>query len=508
MKILRKYINLLLVPVLAVSCNALDLAPVDTWSINNYWNTEEQCSRFMQGLQFRMRERAETFLQMGELRGGTLSTASVTSIGEGAYNIEAVANNLSEANPVFTNWGNFYMDIYQINHAIDKISDECPFLSEDTRNSYLARLYGMRAFYYFYMLRTWGGVPLCDEPDVLMTSIIAELRKERATERQIWEFVRDDADRSFDLYSSLAATETDKQYWNFGATCCLRAEVNLWGVKVRPLKETEVFSSDIAGDLDKAEKSLQAISGSYSLNGSFADAFSPYDKDSNPEVIFAMRYRLNEKTNFYSNWTYNVSTFTQYCDEDGTALNNPLNIASGALRYEYSEDFYNSIAGNDTRKDATLLQFYRNGGDGITVAGRCLCKFIGEENNGRNQFTNDFPVYRYSDVALMLAEINNEQGEAGQVETWMNLVRDRAYGAGVNPFTYSDYESAEEAILQERAVEFVAEGKRWFDVRRMSGGRHALDLVDGNELKLVWPIDAGVLSKDNLVKQNEGYLTE
>ncbi len=40
----------------------------------------------------------------------------------------------------------------------------------------------------------------------------------------------------------------------------------------------------------------------------------------------------------------------------------------------------------------------------------------------------------------------------------------------------------------------------------MLDGKYALDLVDGNELKLVWPIDAGVLSKDNKVKQNKGYL--
>ena len=54
----------------------------------------------------------------------------------------------------------------------------------------------------------------------------------------------------------------------------------------------------------------------------------------------------------------------------------------------------------------------------------------------------------------------------------------------------------------------MAEGKRWYDARRMLDGKYALELVGGNELKLVWPIDAGVLSKDNKVKQNEGYVTE
>ena len=63
----------------------------------------------------------------------------------------------------------------------------------------------------------------------------------------------------------------------------------------------------------------------------------------------------------------------------------------------------------------------------------------------------------------------------------------------------------EVAILREKDKEFVQEGQRWYDVRRMLGGKYALELVGGDELKLVWPIDAGVLSKDNYVKQNKGY---
>ena len=51
---------LLLVGALTVSCNALELGPEDFYSINNYWNSEEQCERFMIGWRSRARERAET----------------------------------------------------------------------------------------------------------------------------------------------------------------------------------------------------------------------------------------------------------------------------------------------------------------------------------------------------------------------------------------------------------------------------------------------------------------
>lgn len=502
---------LLLVGALTVSCNALELGPEDFYSINNYWNSEEQCERFMIGLHYRVRERAETFWLMGESRGGLLSTASVTSTGEGAYNIEAVTNNLSEANPVLTNWGNFYMDIYQINHAIDKLTTACEFLDDETRNTYLGQLYGLRAFYYFHMLRTWGGVPLCDKPDVLMTSDIAQLSKERATEQATWEFIRDDVDRSCEIYDKLdfGNFKSRNCYWNKAASYCLKAEVYLWGAKVRPLKGSAVFSATPEADLEAARTALQTVEPLYSYNAKFIDAFSPTNKDANRETIFALRFKLGEKTNYYSNFTYNVATFTKWYDAEGNKMGNVLNIGSGAMRYEYKLDFYGELAATDTRRDATFLPFYEmNSESELQLAGLVLRKFLGETSNGRVQYTNDVPVYRYMDVALMLAEIANALNDPTEVERWIGRVRTRAYGSEAPAFTYTTAEAAEEAILAERNAEFVAEGKRWYDVRRMLDGKYALELVGGNELKLVWPIDAGVLSKDNKVKQNEGYVTE
>lgn len=420
-------------------------------------------------------------------------------------------NNLSEANPVLTNWGNFYMDIYQINHAIDKITTACEFLDEETRNTYLGQLYGLRAYYYFHMLRTWGGVPLCDKPDVLMTSEIAQLSKERATEQATWQFIRDDVDRSCEIYDKLGFGNFKSRncYWNKAASYCLKAEVYLWGAKVRPLKGSAVFSPTPEADLAEAQQALQTVETLYACNDKFIDAFSPTNKDSNRETIFAVRYKLGEKTNFYSNFTYNVSTFTKWYDLDGNKLGNVLNIGSGAMRYEYTLDFYRSFAAADTRRDATFLPFCGKDNDGkLEMAGLVLRKFLGETDNGRVQYTNDLPVYRYMDVALMLAEIANELNEPAEVERWIGRVRTRAYGDEAPAFTYTTHDAAEEAILAERDAEFVAEGKRWYDVRRMLGGKYALELVGGNELKLVWPIDAGVLSKDSKVKQNEGYVTE
>ena len=492
--------------IILVSCSALELGPIDNYGLNNYWKTPEQCERFMIGLHYRLRSRVSTMMTMGELRGGTLNTDAITSTGEGANDIAIVGNKLSEANPGITNWGNFYMDIYQMNHAIDKLTNACGFLDESVRKTYLGQLYGMRAFYYFHLLRTYGGVPLCDKPDVLITDDLAQLDKPRATEQATWEFVRNDVEESCKMYEGLNYTNFKNMncYWNKAASQCLLAEVYLWGAKVKPIGETKVYSADPEADIQAARLALEEVETKYTYNANFADAFSVNNKDSNKETVLAARFLLGESTNHYGSFTYNITLFNRYYDAAGNKIGNVLNIASGNQRYEYSLDLWNSFASGDKRRDATFLQYYLKDNDGnIYPAGRVLRKFLGDLNNGAYQYTNDVPLYRYMDIALLLAEICNEQQDKTATAKWINVVRTRA---GVSTFSYTTKEAAEEAILHERTVEFVAEGKRWYDVRRMLGAKYALQLVGENETKLVWPIDAGVLSKDEKVEQNIGYL--
>ncbi len=488
------------------SCDALELGPIDHWGLGSYWKTPEQCERFMIGLHYRMCSRMEVMMKMGELRGGTLNTEAITSTGEGASDIDIVKNTLSAANPGISNWGNFYMDIYQMNHAVDKLTNECAFLDDVTRKTYLAQLYGMRAFYYFHLLRTFGGVPLCDKPDVLLTDDLDKLDKPRATEVDTWAFIRKDIDKSCELYSELGYGHFKGMncYWNKAASQCLKAEIYLWGAKVKPLGGTEVYSADPSADLTAARTALEEAEKEYGYNTKFIDAFSVASKDSNKETVLAARHILGEGTNHYGSFTYNIAIFTRYYDASGNKIGNVLNIGSGNQRYEYSLDLWNSFTAGDSRRDATFLQYYLKDSDNkIYPAGRALRKFLGDVKDGKVQYTNDVPVYRYMDIALMLAEINNELEDKAQTAKWINVVRSRA---GASAFSYTDKVAAEEAILMERTWEFVAEGKRWYDLRRMLGGKYALELVGDNELKLVWPIDSGVLSKDNKVKQNEGYL--
>jgi hypothetical protein len=118
----------------------------------------------------------------------------------------------------------------------------------------------------------------------------------------------------------------------------------------------------------------------------------------------------------------------------------------------------------------------------------------------------------------MLAEIVNAEG--GDPTSYIKQIRDRAFApaADPTPFVNGSKDANELAILSERSKEFVYEGKRWYDLRRMKFGNDPLVFKSVNHpygvldkatqaYKILWPIDTGVWTNDPLVNQTPGYPT-
>jgi hypothetical protein len=79
-------------------------------------------------------------------------------------------------------------------------------------------------------------------------------------------------------------------------------------------------------------------------------------------------------------------------------------------------------------------------------------------NHGMN-----WPIFRYSEVLLFLAEALNEQGKTAEAATFMNQVRKRA---GLAETTASTQAAFRTALMNERRVELAFENKRWHDLVR------------------------------------------
>jgi hypothetical protein len=131
---------------------------------------------------------------------------------------------------------------------------------------------------------------------------------------------------------------------------------------------------------------------------------------------------------------------------------------------------------------------------------------------------DDWYVYRYSDVLLMLAESLNEQGQSGAALPFLNQVRQRA---GVAPATVTDQSMLRDTIAHERRVELAFENHRWFDLVRT--GQAITVMTDyGMKQKAAFPfllsntynvvetkLIYGIPSRDVMVNpglgQNPGY---
>lgn len=81
-------------------------------------------------------------------------------------------------------------------------------------------------------------------------------------------------------------------------------------------------------------------------------------------------------------------------------------------------------------------------------------------------------ILRFSEVVLNAAEANAQLGNLDAAVALLNTVRSRALPASIPAFTAAGLGGQAgvlTAIYQERRIEFLAEGRRWADIHRLSG---------------------------------------
>lgn len=537
-KVKNALLHILLVTVAGGICSScadkLDLAPIDYYGSGSYWKTEAHVIGYMDGIHKHLRDAAfqHTFL-WGEARGGNLIAAGASADGMGMLYGDIKLQNFDEAHTGVTKFGDIFGRLTNINLFITRVT-EADYMEEAKKNYYLGQAYGLRAFYYFDLYRTYGGVPLRLTADVVEGVIDPnKLYMERATPKEVMAQIKIDLDKSMEYFGDNNSFDpnnrkNNKAYWSKAATECLMGEVYLWISKV-------TTGDDAANEsnLATAKTHLLNVVNNYGLGlmDNFADVFEAKSNKGNKEIIFAIRYLEGEATNSNNIFTYAMQTGSTKDNykENGEKFLDALNIGNtGSQQLEYKRELYNSFDENDSRKDATFIASYNKDDDGVlTLRGTHVCKNIGYVNNqGARIYCGDYIIYRLPLVYLMLAEIENMQG--GDVAHYINLVRQRAYGKEVwNEDMYgyknSDFTTNELAILHEKDKEFVQEGQRWWDIRRMTltkGGKHLVFCKEGsigtdqptlNEAteshKVLWPVDITLLSNDPLIYQTPGYAT-
>ncbi|HSV11168.1 MAG TPA: SusD family outer membrane lipoprotein NanU [Hanamia sp.] len=488
------------------SCSKkLDLAPVSSISDANFWQTPDQVDAFVAGIHTAFRNNVGAFESLGEMRAdifGTDPGSSSAFTGEATQGLEKLwTNNLDANNPGVSNFGNFYFNINQINLLIKKLNTT-NLVTPANKNYYLGIGYGMRAFYYFQLYRSWGNVIIQTEPVVRIDSF--NLAKPASSADSVMALIKSDIDNSVNSFGSDYSFRQQKGYWCKSATLMLKANVYLW----------TSYRAGGTADATVAENALTDIQtnvSGLSLLPSYANVFASSNRG-NSEIIFASRDLLNEANLPFANTFFpQAGLLANFYD----SLNNrKFNVATdnwgGLLRAPVKISTYREFSDLDSRKFVSIQAAYNKVGGTYQIAGAFANKYQGEQSAGARVFTNDYPIYRYADLLLLKAEAEVILGQDPTNE--INLVRARAYGSNYNAATigYPNQEidaDPKEAILQERFYEFIFEGKRWYDLRRM-GDQYVYqftNITPNQSYKLLWPIDRSTLTNNPALKQNPGY---
>jgi hypothetical protein len=507
---------------LLTSCkDTLDLAPIDYYGSSNFWKTLPQVEAYVNGIHLDLRSTNFTrqFL-LGEARGGLQKTGT-SSQGVSLYDDPIKGNTLSGDVTGLSSWAGLYGNIFDCNLVIQTVEgSEIHKNNKEKVDILLGETYGIRALYYFTLYRTYGGVPMVRRVKVLDGQVSpTDLYTGRATPKVVMDSIKSDIQKSLNYFGTYQdAGAINNVMWSKVASQMLAAEIYLWSAKVSLGDQKPA-----ADDLTKAENYLLTVKNDsrFGLLNNFTDVFSSKNEN-NKEIIFAINYADGEATSNVGNFLYApASMIGVFYDRNGNKINTDILDLRGVgiQRYEYTNEFWLSFNAKDKRRDATFMDYYDNKGK---LTGTVMKKFLGSINStGNRVFDANEPLYRYSDVLLMLAEVENMKG--GDPAKYINQIRQRAYGsdfdASTDSYINSDFKTNELEILKERDKEFVYEGKRWYDVCRLKDAKDGKPLAfdnastykgtsvikDTESYKLLWPVDKNTLNNDPLLKQTPGY---
>lgn len=386
-------------------------------------------------------------------------------------------------------WTGNYKAIASCNMAIDNLPK---LKNEALRIKLIAQARFFRGYFYFNMVRTFGGVPL-----VLSVPAPGEYNKPRATEEEVYaEIIRD-----MTYAAEHLPTRGEWGTKELGRVTKGTAEGML--AKVYLFRQDYVNAKKYAGQV--------ITGGEYDLHPDYRDLF-------NPKSVYSMESMMSDQ---YL-WTEDRNKDSEFVKWQGVR---------GHFGWGYlspSKDLADSYEASDPRREATIF-FDREYLDGRGVvefpAGvepRANKKTIWPTSYwNQNSFekTNAHLYFlRYADVLLMYAEACNEVGDTDEALTKLEWVRERARrsatGVSVLPeIRERDRNRLREMIWEERRIELALEGHRFFDLIRadkvvpgyaerilrdrngkssFSAARHARFLIPQNQID----ISGGILTQN------------
>ncbi len=375
---------------------------------------------------------------------------------KGVFNFSITATKVLD-----TNYSNAYSGVKRCIDAIHYMND---YWKPETatelanRDRYESEVLALRVFYYNQLWHWWGNIAYYTEPmggDFLAPQYTAD---------EVYEFMIED------LEKVIADNKLPEK--------CEGSELGRVTKHFVYMLYTEIvmYQNDETRK-PTALKYMEEIinSGKYDLMENFADIWEESGEWCK-ESIWEINYSDYQASR---NWSWGGTAGGTvvpcmilprgYNSSDG--IHDNTGWGFGTVR----QSCYDSYAENDTRRDASIWAPEPGSYTvGYQDTGLFLAKYAGKigGNDGQQadavlNYNNNLRYYRYSEALLYAAEL----GSASK-QQYLDKVRERAGLKSVTATT--------DNIIQERAWEFLGEGKRYWDLIRTGLAKDYL--VPGNEI--------------------------
>ncbi|KMQ68847.1 membrane protein [Chryseobacterium sp. FH2] len=390
------------------------------------------------------------------------------------------ALNFTAATPSFKElFASNYQGINRCNQAL-KYLPQLDKADPELRKRLVGEAKFLRAFMYFTLVRSFGGVPLVDHVPVTGVEADKVMTLTRKSKEEIYAFIEQDLKDAIEaLPNKSAYGGSDVGRASVGAAHALLAKVYLYQKKWQ-----------------LAVDECNLVSG-YSLTPNFQDIYK-VSGENNAESVFEI------------NGTGGTAgrAIQQYSQVQG---------ARGTTGWGWgfatpTQSLYDAYSATDTRRDATIIHRDMTLYDGYYVGPNTENKFYNYKaysSSYRDQASTDVNIryLRYAEVLLMKAEAMNELGQTSGAIPFLNEVRNRANIGNTPAVSQADVRAD---IWEQRRLELAFEHDRWFDLVRTGQAQAAMAADGGKVFKVgtheVFPLPQDfIMEAGGLSAQNPGY---
>lgn len=570
-KYVSQALALMIVCVMS-SCDFLDKEPTLTTSGNYFKNTTEAES-FLKGVYAILTQTSYFGNEYFYLVGGD-DTEHYGGAGRAPYAKGLICNNANTSDAdVAGFWYTLYAGINRANIFIESV-DDVPDMSEEQSARLKAEARFLRAFYYFNLVECWGDVPFTTSS----TRTVNGLAIGRTDKEAIYDFIEKEMSESAEALPSAAdlnylpgrvsrstawgmlarvlmfragehfrdhqRADASKEgeyfaragqyaqrvmgeghslaphYWDFFIDLCSN-EYNTTG-------NESIWEAEFAGNYTTDTRTEGRVGNIIGISAPDESGDASIVGRADPGYGYGFFYctpklfDLYESNGDIERMNWNIAPFQYTESRSGKGVDGRL-FEVGKLAEVKQQYYSRSFSYGDSEVGATKGDREKAtvNVDKSRVCGKYRREYEGDKKN-KNYTSINFPLLRYSDVLLMVAECENEinaQPTALAYEC-INAVRGRA---GIARLTGLTKEEFRQAVKDERAMELCFECTRRFDLIRwgeyvsaMNGlVRRALEGSDWklgptnvytyfqiSESYLYFPIPANEIAVNNRITQN------